>query len=205
MLGVDLSSSSVLRASQVYSMVIKANCVRLPLMDQSVDAVISSFLLEHLECAEFEQFFREMARILRPDGCMVHYLDLEDNSRFTQWAKQQAWYHRLFVVERGHYSLRPIEEWRTCFQKAGFQAEKERYSCKTWIQDPSIWSRLADPAVAQPYRSIGRVSRGLSRVLGPALNVAVDLYQDTVERFYPHSWASKAIWVLKPTLSSLSK
>jgi cyclopropane fatty-acyl-phospholipid synthase-like methyltransferase len=197
MLGVDLSRSSTQSAATAYSSVIRASCVELPVTDSSVDAVVSSFILEHLEGVMFEKFFQEMARIIRPGGHMVHYFDLENDAPFTRWAKKQPWYHRLFVTERGHCSLRHASEWAGQFERHGFRTERQRFSCKTWAQDISIWSRLDDPEVRKVPRLTARAVRRFSHLIGRPSDVVVCVYQDCIERFYPDSWASKVIWVLQ--------
>lgn len=197
MLGVDLSRSSIGSAATAYSSVIRASCVELPVTDSSVDAVVSSFILEHLEGVMFEKFFQEMARIIRPGGHMVHYFDLENDAPFTRWAKKQPWYHRLFVTERGHYSLRRAPDWAGQFEQHGFRTERQRFSCKTWAQDESIWGRLADPEVQTIPRIVGHSVRRLSERIGRPLAAAVCLYQDAFEGPFPDSWASKVIWVLR--------
>lgn len=197
MLGVDLSTASARQAARIYPAVIRADCVQVPLADASVDAVVSSFILEHFEGDSFRRFFSEMRRVLKPGGRMIHYFDLENDAPFTRWAKTQPWYQSLFVEERGHYCLRHLREWEEGFAAAGFATLKRRFSCKTWLQDLSIWGRLADPRVSGPPRAFGRLVRSVSRTFGRPADVAMCLYQDTCEGLFPDTWASKVIWVVE--------
>ena len=197
LLGVDLSTASTRQAATIYPAVIRADCVRLPLASGSVDAVVSSFILEHFEGESFEQFFAEMARVLRPGGRMVHYFDLENDAPFTRWAKTNDWYQALFIDERGHHCLRSYEIWEQGFARHGFITMGRRFSCKSWLQDLSIWSRLGDHRVAGWPGRFGRFMRMINLRGGRAADVAMCLYQDVIESFQPDSWASKVIWVLE--------
>ena len=71
--GVDISDLAVSHAQHKYS---KANvtfkvgsCTAIPLLDASVDVVVSFETLEHF--TDHELFLREVKRILRPDGLLI--------------------------------------------------------------------------------------------------------------------------------------
>ena len=193
----NLASQSAAVAASTYGSALRGDCTDLPLADASVDGVVSSFILEHLEGDAFERFFSEMRRILKPGGRMIHYFDLENDAPFTLWAKRQAWYGALFVDERGHHCLRSAQEWEQAFSRAGFATLRRRFSCKTWLQDLSIWSRLADPRVPGWAGLVGRTLRAINRAGNRPADALMCLYQDAVEPACPDSWASKVIWVLQ--------
>ncbi|MFL9839877.1 class I SAM-dependent methyltransferase [Sphingomonas sp. ST-64] len=67
---IDLATSGY-SGERVFD-VIDYDGLHIPLPDQSVDAIFSSNVLEHVE--DTDQIFREFARVLRPDGFCVHLL-----------------------------------------------------------------------------------------------------------------------------------
>lgn len=71
--GVDLARSAVKHAAGRYggerSSFVAGDCTRLPLSDDSVDAVVSFETIEHL--ADQREMLAEFRRVLRPDGFMV--------------------------------------------------------------------------------------------------------------------------------------
>ncbi len=71
--GVDLSSESIAHARARYGnerlTFHCANCLDIPLDDDSVDVVVSFETLEHL--AEHDELLTEFRRVLRPDGFLI--------------------------------------------------------------------------------------------------------------------------------------
>jgi len=68
--GIDLSLSD-LRCNQTVACPAMADGAHLPFPAASFDLLISQWVIEHLE--EPIRVFREMARVLRPGGRMVHF------------------------------------------------------------------------------------------------------------------------------------
>jgi SAM-dependent methyltransferase len=197
MLGVEISTSSARSASLTYDSVVQATISSLPVASASVDAIISSFVLEHLADSEVETCLNEMARVLKPGGQMIHYFDLDSDGPFFSWAKKKSWYREIFVDSKGHYGLRKFDCWMKLFQTAGFYILRKRFSGKTWLQDFSIWSALDHPSVKGFPRVLGSwASRG-GRKTGIAGAVAVTVADDLMRPFLPDHWGSKVIVCLK--------
>jgi len=55
---------------------------KIPLDDGSSDYLYSNFTLEHIQSPN--NFFSEVARILRPGGLTAHFIDIEDHSNFNE-------------------------------------------------------------------------------------------------------------------------
>jgi SAM-dependent methyltransferase len=67
--GVDLSSG-MLRHARGRLPVVQADAGRLPLRDNSVPAVVA--MMVHTDMPEYPSVLREVARVLRPGGVLVH-------------------------------------------------------------------------------------------------------------------------------------
>src|SRR5262245_33091487 len=69
MIGMDLSAVSLVPLEGIYAASLQADVRRgVPLPDASLDAVVSSFVWEHIQPEEKPQVLAEFARVLRPGG-----------------------------------------------------------------------------------------------------------------------------------------
>jgi len=196
-LGVELSSTSAQQITSVYNSVVQGSAISIPIESESADAIVSSFLLEHLDEANVTLAMQEMFRVLKPNGVMIHYFDLDSNGPFFNWAKKQPWYQEIFVDSRGHFGLRSFNDWEDVFKKAGFQIEKSKFSCKTWFQDLSIWSALDDPSVKGLPKLIGKIALFVSRKFGWMGQILFTIMDDFIDNFLPDRWAAKVILTLR--------
>lgn len=196
-LGVELSSTSTRQITGIYESVIQSSAISIPVADQSADAIVSSFLLEHLDEANAFLVIQEMYRVLKPNGVMIHYFDLDSNGPFFQWAKKQLWYQDIFIDSRGHIGLRSFKEWEEIFTKVGFKIEKKKFSCKTWLQDLSIWASLDNPSVKGKPKLFGKFAALVSRKFGRIGQVLFTIMDDCIENVFPDCWAAKVILVLR--------
>lgn len=197
MLGVEISSTSVRHAASTYGSAVQASVASLPLASGCADALISSFLLEHLGPETIEQSISEMARVLKPDGQMLHFFDIDTNGSFVGWAKRQPWYDAIFIESKRHYGMRSLDEWRRLFREAGFAVELRRLSCKSWLQDLSVWSALDRPEVVGLPRHLGHAAAMVRTRLNPAADLAVSTLSEVVDRVLPDRWAAKAVVQLR--------
>lgn len=196
-LGIELSSASAQQVVNVYESVIQGTAISLPLENQSADAIVSSFLLEHLDETNAVLAMQEMFRVLKPNGILIHYFDLDTNGPFFNWAKKQPWYQEIFVDSRGHVGLRSFKDWEKIFNKTGFQIEEKKFSCKTWLQDLSVWAALDYPSVKGWPKLIGKLVVLISKKTGWMGQILLTIIDDCVENILPDSWAAKVILVLR--------
>src|SRR5712692_7226601 len=199
MLGLDISSTSVPHAASTYGSAVQASIANLPLADSCADALVSSFLLEHLAPDIVDQCISEMSRVLKPGGQMLHFFDLDSNGPFTRWAKRQQWYTSVFIASKGHYGMRPLREWQRLFKEAGFAMEMHRLSCKSWLQDLSVWGALDQMEVSGLPHRLGQAADRIRKKTNPAADLAVNALNDIVDRLLPDHWAAKAIIGLRKT------
>ena len=193
MLGVDVSSHSARCARQTYGAAIQSRVEQLPLSDGCADALVSSYVLEHLDAQQVVPSLREMARVLRPGGVMLHCFDLHSDSPFYRWARRKPWYQRQFIEARGHAGLRTLDTWLRHMTEAGLSIEGVRPFCKGWLQDLSIWSFLDDPQVTGLPGLLGRTANRLRSRLGGAADALVTMCDDVTRRLLSDRWAAKVI------------
>jgi ubiquinone/menaquinone biosynthesis C-methylase UbiE len=198
-LGVDLSLSAAQVCSSSCKSAIQSGASPLPLASNSADGIVSSCLLEHLDDTTVRPVLSEMCRVLASGAVMVHFFDLDTDHGFFSWAKRQDWYGRIFVKSRGHFGLRPWNEWENLFAECGFRIQAAQFFCKWWIQDASTWAALRDDEVPPLAKSVARVvgSARSSRMLSLGVDCITTFTDDTIGRLMPDRWSSKAIVILQ--------
>lgn len=105
--GVDVDRSSIEQAKRALKKSAIGNCAflampdgRIPLPDNSVDAVFSTDTFEHV--MDLDLAFREIARVLRPGGALVTRfgpLFYSPYGYHMQWACQVPYAHLLFGLD----------------------------------------------------------------------------------------------------------
>lgn len=112
--------------------------------DASVDFIFSQAVLEHVRHAEFEEFIRQMRRVLRSDGVCSHRIDLRDhlggalnNLRFSS----RVWESK-FMAKSGFYTNRfSYSEMLEIFRCNGFNVDV--VGVDRWTRIPTPRSKLA--------------------------------------------------------------
>jgi SAM-dependent methyltransferase len=143
--GCDLSFSS-LRKVEFYEYRIQADAsVCIPMPDNSVDAVVSSFFWEHIPPETKPHILSEASRILRPGGKLIFLYDVETKNPLIHhyMMKDPALYERLFITGDGHLGYQCPTENLAIFEEAGFHVTKHKGMEKTWLQSPSAYTKLA--------------------------------------------------------------
>lgn len=161
MVGCDLSLSS-LRILEFYECRVQADAaVCIPLPDKSVDAVVSSYFWEHIPPDVKPHILSEMNRILRPGGKLIFLYDVETQNPLIRRYKEKdrALYERLFIVGDGHLGYQSPVENLEIFEEAGFRVVTHKGMEKTWLQSPSVYTKMAQ---------FGKLSRrfGWTQILG---------------------------------------
>ncbi len=146
MVGCDLSLSS-LKKIEMYEQRIQADAAAcIPLADNTVDAVVSSYFWEHIPPEVKPAILAECHRVLRPSGKIIFLYDVETENHLIRRYKQQdpLAYKRLFIEGDGHLGYESPAENLCVFEKAGFQVLKQSGMEKTWLQSPSVFKKLAE-------------------------------------------------------------
>lgn len=124
------------------------------LAPESVDLIVSSSVLEHVEDAE--KGIAEMFSVLRPGGRMIHAIatgnhccgDSKGESLGHLIYSQKLW-RAMFSQRVGHNRLRWFQ-WKAFFESAGFVLDK---ALVTRSMDADKLSALR-PRFAEPFRSM---------------------------------------------------
>lgn len=145
MLGCDLSFLALKELADIYTTVVQVDVsLTIPVADQSVDAVVSSFFWEHIRPEIKPVILAECHRVLRPGGKVIFLYDVETENPLIGHYKRKnpAEYQRLFVECDGHFGYQSPEDNLTIFRSAGFQVLDHKGLEKTWVQSASTYSKL---------------------------------------------------------------
>jgi SAM-dependent methyltransferase len=145
MVGCDLSFSS-LKLTDNYSQRLQcdaATCIPLP--DNSVDGVVSSYFWEHIPPEIKPNILKECQRILKPGGKLVFLYDVETENPLIRRFKSLniSLYKRLFIDGDGHVGYQSPLDNITLFETAGFEVVNHQGMEKTWLQSPAAYTKLA--------------------------------------------------------------
>lgn len=139
------SIESVLRACNARYEVGGLSSLR-AIPDHSIDFAFSNSVLQHVALDEFDQTLAELKRVLHPNGCCVHSIDLRDmlaqslhHLRFSSrvW-ESRSFHHSGFYTNR----LR-LSQMLAAFQLAGFSTEVVEQN--RWRELPLRREKLAAP------------------------------------------------------------
>jgi SAM-dependent methyltransferase len=157
MIGLDLSLRS-LEGLHNYAYAIQADATQLPLANESVDAIISSYFWEHIPPNVKDIMLAEFSRVLKPKGKIVFLYDVETQNSLIELlkSKDKALYNRLFLDGDGHLGYETPLANKARFEQYGFAVMRHFGMERTWVQSPSVYEKL---------RHVG----GLSAVVGQAL------------------------------------
>lgn len=144
MVGCDLSASALGKLDS-YACRVQADVrVGIPLPDQSVDAVVSSYFWEHISPQTKPRILSEIGRVLRPGGRVIFLYDVETANpligHYRKW--DPARYEKLFLKGDGHLGYQSVAENLALFKAAELTVEVHLGLEKTWLQSPSVYNKL---------------------------------------------------------------
>ncbi|ESW60352.1 MAG: hypothetical protein Q27BPR15_12380 [Rhodobacter sp. CACIA14H1] len=145
MIGMDLSQKALQLAAEDYEIVLQCDATRMPLANESVDAVISSCLFEHLTDPQKTALLAETTRVLKPGGKLVFLYDLRTENLVIAGYRRvdPKLYQRMFLDHDGHLGYRSIDENRNFFRAAGLRITREIFHKRTPLQSNSVWQKFA--------------------------------------------------------------
>lgn len=203
--GLDLSLSSLERVAELYDACLQADATRcVPLPDASVDAVISSFVWEHIPPEEKPRALAELSRVLRPGGKLVFLYDVEsDNPVYRHLRRRDpALYREVFIDREGHLGWQTPEENREIFGAAGFRVVEHRGKEKLFFS-PWMYDK-----VRQWDGGVRRLAGLFLRFAGgpqfQAYNAFVRSFDETVGRVLPTRFARVMVTVCEKPAPSAS-
>jgi SAM-dependent methyltransferase len=197
MIGLDVAHTSLIKVVPLYDTCIQVDSEQdLPLADGSVDAIVNSFLWEHLDAERKRQTLREWRRVLRPGGKLVLLYDLDSGNPLVRAMRKrnEALYRRLFIENEHHWGYQTLDENRVLFEQGGFRMLEHRGKQKTWILSASTYDKV------QHFGGwLQRISRmGLRFNEKPLLfpyMALVRVIDEFVGPFLPMNWSLMAVTV----------
>jgi SAM-dependent methyltransferase len=180
----------------VYSASLQADVTQgVPLPDASLDAVISSFLWEHIRPRDKPRVLAELARVLRPGGKLVFMYDVE--SRHPLYRRMQrvdpALFREVLIDREGHLGWETPAANRAHFAAAGLRVLEQRGREKLLI-GPAMYDKVREwPGSLRRLAQLGILFRfGVPFQLH---NAATRVLDETLGRALPESWARIAVTV----------
>lgn len=186
MVGVDIAFSSLTKVVDLYGCCLQVDLRdSIPLPSESVDAVVNSFVWEHIRPEDKPTLLGDWHRILRPKGKLVLVYDVETENPLIRRLKRKdaALYERLYIEDEHHYGYQRPEENQALFEANGFRVLENHGLGKTWIQSPREYVRIgrwpgwpqrlarvglafSNPPWLYPYTAL---VRGVDEFVGPLL------------------------------------
>jgi len=191
MIGCDLSLSSLKMLNTVYELRIQADASKcIPLPDNSVDAVVSSYFWEHIPPEVKPRILAECRRILRPNGKIVFLYDVETRNplirRFKK--KDRSLYDHLFIEGDGHLGYQSPQTNLALFSSAGFNIISQAGMEKTWIVSSSALTKLAEFEAYPRWLNVLTRAFGRKPLFYP-YTALIRLIDALVCRWLPEDWA----------------
>lgn len=135
---------------------------RMPVPESCIDLIVSKSVLEHVHADHVAPLVREMKRVLRPGGAMVHRIDLRDHMWIElddvkgDWLDALRYPEPLFRLMFGNRStsinrLRSVE-WRKVFSEEGFEVvrwDEVRYALPDGFRVSDLRPRWRDLALEE--------------------------------------------------------
>jgi len=194
--GVDLSFSSLAQVAELYHRVIQADLVEgIPMPDGSVDAIVSSYVWEHIPPESKPRALAECARILRPGGKLVFLYDVESENPVYRRMKtaDPALYQEVLIDREGHLGWESADDNSAHFRAAGFREIETRGKEKLFFS-PMMYDK-----VKQWGGGLERLGDlGLKLRSGPVFqlyNAFLRAFDESVGRVLPRSWSRVAVSV----------
>lgn len=145
MIGLDISFNSLLNTSENYQLAIQADATKfIPLPDNSLDGIVSSYFWEHIEKEDKSKMLKEFNRILKPGGKIIFLYDVETKNPliYPVIKKDLNYYKRNFLDNDGHIGYHLPEINRLIFSENSFNILFEMGMQKTIFLSLSMYEKL---------------------------------------------------------------
>jgi|GEM_PF-1266611 len=208
--GLDVSLRAAETAARRYACAIRGDIRTIDFLPGSFDAIVSSFVWEHMKAEEKDLLLARFQGWLRPGGRVVLLFDTESRNPLFQWARRRPdLYRKGFIEHDGHYGLETASTALKRFSSHGFLIRRHHAMNRTPLQHLAVWGWFVPygpdyPALRLLTKLGGWISR--SRVANRAYTGGIQLFDDTVGRLVPQDWARLLMVALeKPSKDSQPK
>jgi SAM-dependent methyltransferase len=188
MVGCDISYSALenLPFYELRIMCDASKCI--PVVDNSVDAIVSSYFWEHISPDMKPMILKECKRILKPGGKMIFLYDVETRNPLIDIFRKNDpnLYKRLFVENDNHLGYQTSSENIAIFMNAGFRLITHMGLEKTWVQSISVYIKLTDFKGGRIFSFLSKIGGTPLFYLWTAFNRLVDTI---ICPFLPRSWS----------------
>jgi SAM-dependent methyltransferase len=209
-IGLDLDAESARSARGVYSSAMNADVGRLPIKEGSLDAAVSSFVLEHLPASLAPAALWEIHGSLRPGGALVCLCDLDCDHPML-WLVRRLFpegYRQAYVEVPGHVGLRREGAWAQLLTEQGFEIVCWRLLSRFPVLDltplvQSGWSTQFPAGI----RWLGDLAARLGRLRGVAeiWNLTAVVLDDLTRLVLPRRWAYRLLFVARKQTDQRAK
>jgi SAM-dependent methyltransferase len=124
--GIDISFNA-LKENPFKGRIAVADAQDMPLKDRSVDIVICSDVLEHLN--DMKRALREIYRVLKPDGKLLIFFPADFQKPYMFWlARKLGLPYKLKLEQVGHIQMLSVKEFFSQLRDEGFIIDEYYYS-----------------------------------------------------------------------------
>jgi ubiquinone/menaquinone biosynthesis C-methylase UbiE len=198
MIGLDVSMASLRSAATHYEVCIRADAAQcIPLADNSIDAVASSFFWEHIPPDTKKSMLAEIRRVLRPGGRLIFLYDVETQNPLLSAMRRNssALYNAEFIERDGHLGYQSPEQNLAAFKEAGFKVVEQLGLERTPLQSTTVYSKMKKwPA---PFSGAGSALSTIdkSRVSFFSYIGLLRALDETLGKILPQRWSRMALTV----------
>ena len=202
MCGLEYGFTSARASAQVFGRSVNADATSVPFADKSFDFVCSCFVLEHLPDDAAAKMFREMRRVLRPNGRFIALMDLHcDRPSLRRLRERHPIAYRESMIDYpGHYGLRSSSQVQAIAEASGFVIKAWRLESRVPISDLGTYACLCHaPSAPRHLRILGRTALWLAgrSPWGSLYQFGLTALDDLCGAMFPRTWAYRLLFVLE--------
>lgn len=156
--GADLSLASLQNARRIYSQTVQCDASSTPFPDESFDFIVSRDLLGHIPPKEKNCVLKEMFRLCRNGGRIIHAIEVESRNPVWRFARRYpSLFRKYFVEQYGHYGLETPEVTCRRLEDSGFRRVQVSPVFKTGVVRASQYVAMFDNEYRRGSRFVNLV------------------------------------------------
>lgn len=202
--GIDVSLRAAETAARRYACAIRGDIRSIDFSPGSFDAIVASFVWEHMKAEEKDLLLEKFQAWLRPGGKALLLFDVESQNPLFQWARRHPeLYRKGFIEHDGHFGLETASAALKRFSRHGFLIQRHHAMNRTPLQHLPVWGWFADYGRDYPaLRLLTKLGAWISesRAANRAYTGGVQLFDDTLGRLFPKDWARLLMVALEKPL-----